>query len=145
MVDGKWFSSNQQYYAYNKAKTFCDTTTASKIMLESNPVEMKNLGKHVLGFDHKVWSNTKVEVMKRGLQAKFKNERLREILLDTKDATLMEASPYDKFWGVGLSKNNRRIWQKNNWHGHAKNMMGQLLYEIRLDLKREEHEKTEEY
>ena len=66
---------------------------------------------------------------------------MKQFLLDTEDATLMEASPFDKFWGVGLSKDNPRIWRQNNWHGSAQNMMGKLLYEQRLELK---HELAEE-
>ena len=89
LVDGKIFSCQEQHYTYHKAKTFGDTETAKKIMKTKNPVEMKNLGKHIKQFDYKVWSNNKVEVMRAGLEAKLKNEKLRQFLLDTEDATLM--------------------------------------------------------
>ena len=77
--------------------------------------------------------------MEQGLRAKFINPDLRKFLIDTQDATLMEASPYDKFWGVGLPLNNPRIWHQNNWHGVAENTMGRLLHELRTELKREEN------
>lgn len=138
LVDGKMFRCQEQYYTYNKAKTFGDQETAQKIMKEQNPAVMKQLGKHVAGFNHDTWNNRKVDVMRRGLKEKFRNEYLREYLLGTKNAILMEANPYDKFWGVGLSKYSPAIWKKMSWVGKAQNMMGQLLHELRTELNRED-------
>ena len=55
----------------------------------------------------------------------------------------MEASPYDRFWGV-ISKYNPKIWQKNNWLGKAENMMGKLLYELRIEINREDYKDYDE-
>ena len=72
--------------------------------------------------------------MKHRLKSKFKDEKLKQFLLNTKDAILIEGSPYEKFWGVGLAMSNPRI----NWLGNAQNKMGQLLNELRTQLKHEE-------
>ena len=72
--------------------------------------------------------------MKIGLEAKFRDTKL---LVGTGDSVLMEASPFDKFWGVGLSMYNHRIWTKNNWIGTAKNTMGLLLSDLRREIRHE--------
>ena len=58
------FRCQEQYYTYNKAKTFGDQLTAQKIMKERNPAVMKQLGKIGAGFDHGTWNNRKVDVMR---------------------------------------------------------------------------------
>ena len=106
-------------------------------MTEEKPAEMKKLGKTIKGFVHSVWSERKVGIMEKGLKAKFKNPELKKFLIGTREATIMEASPYDRFWGVGLPLTNSRIWNRNNWHGVAENTMGRLLHELRIELNRE--------
>lgn len=135
------YNCQEQHYTQQKALAFNDFTTADKIMKETDPAAMKQLGKRIKNFDHKIWDVKKVEVMCIGLAGKFKDPTLRTFLLNTGNSTLMEASPYDKFWGVGLSMFNPRIWMKNNWHGNAANTMGRLLDQTRRDIKHELMEK----
>ena len=68
-------------------------------MKETNPATMKKLGKNIKNYDHKTWKDKKVEVMRIGLQSKFRDPKLSTFLLNTGEDTLMEASPNDKFWG----------------------------------------------
>ena len=137
IVDQQKISCQEQHYTYHKSMTFNDRQTANRIMKEHRPSEMKKLGKHISGYVHKVWKSKKVEVMRHGLHAKFKNSDLKHFLLGTGKTILMEASPNDKFWGTGMSMYNPRIWATNNWIGNAENTMGKLLHEIRTELKRE--------
>lgn len=137
------YSCSEQHYTQQKALTFSDYATANKIMKETNPATMKKLGKNVKNYDHKTWKDKKVEVMRIGLQSKFRDPKLSTFLLNTGEDTLMEASPNDKFWGVGLSMDNPRIWNTNNWWGRAENKMGSLLSEIRQEIRRETHSKIE--
>lgn len=63
--------------------TFNDRDTAAKIMKEHKPAEMKRQGKNVSGYVHTVWRSRKVDVMRRGLETKFKNNNLKHFLLST--------------------------------------------------------------
>jgi ribA/ribD-fused uncharacterized protein len=68
---------------------------------------------------HPNWDNMKLEVMRRAVYAKFsQNPTLRQALLDTKDAELIEDSPTDHFWGSGAS-------------GTGKNWLGKILMDVR--------------
>ena len=114
-VEGNNYNCQEQHYTQQKALAFNDFKTAEKIMKETKPANMKRLGKNINNYDNKIWREKKETVMKRGLTAKFRDQKLQSFLLGTGSATLMEASPYDQFWGVGLSMYNARIWKKNNW------------------------------
>ena len=75
--------------------------------------------------------------MRWGLKAKFEqNQDLKTFLLNTKNMMLVEASPHDKFWGVGMSMRNKNIWKKKSWLGYSKNQLGILLMELRSNLKK---------
>ena len=63
------------------------------------------------------------------LKEKFRNPKMRQILLDTGDKTLVEGSPFDKIWGVGIADNDDRILNEANWRG--KNLLGKALEEVR--------------
>ena len=84
-------------------------------------------------FNISAWSEVCADFMKIGLQAKFQqNEHLARYLKNTGVTKLVEANPRDKFWGVGLSLWDDKIWNPDNWTG--KNMLGLLLEEIRKKL-----------
>ena len=100
-VEGNEYNCQEQHYTQQKALTFYDFKTAKKIMKETKPANMKRLDKN------KIWRNKKESVKKR----------LKDFLLGTGSATLSEASPYDRFLGVGFSFNNPRIWKTNKWWG----------------------------
>ena len=75
------------------------------------------------------------EVMKTGLMAKFgQNEELKTFLLNTGQTTLVECSPTDRFWGIGMKLENINAYKKNSWIGKAQNQLGLLLMDIRRDL-----------
>ena len=136
-VENVTYSCSEQHYTHKKSLAFNDHKTAELIMNEEKPVNMKRLGSNIKNFDHKVWNSRKVEVMKIGLEAKFRDTKLRSFLLGTGDSVLMEASPFDKFWGVGLLMYNHRIWTKKNWIGTATNTMGLLLSDLRREIRHE--------
>ena len=64
----------------------------------------------------------------------MKNPELKEILLATGDHIIVEASPYDRIWGVGLSEENDDLY-KGNWNGQ--NLLGKALMEVREKLRME--------
>lgn len=80
----------------------------------------------------RIWSAKRYHAMVQALEAKFTDPELRQILLDTGDRIIVEASPYDRIWGVGLSENDDDLYA-GNWKGQ--NLLGKALMEVRDKLK----------
>ena len=57
---------------------------------------------------------------------------LKEILLSTGNKVLVEASPKDTIWGIGLSVNDENIEDKNCWRGT--NYLGYELTRLKFKL-----------
>ena len=107
IYDGKEFKNSEQAFMYLKAKLFNDTIMMEKILLKSNPMICKNLGRAVKPFDSSIFEEHKYQFMLEVLYAKFyQNENLKIKLLNTGDALLVEASPIDKIWGIGMDVNH---------------------------------------
>ncbi|KAL4236589.1 hypothetical protein ACF0H5_004974 [Mactra antiquata] len=129
-VDGEEYCCMEQYMHHQKALTFKDMKTAREIMLTTEPKLHKKLGRQVTSFDPKKWATESVEVVRKGNIEKFsQNKRYREIMFSTYPKTLVEASPRDKVWGIGLGKNNEKAKDRSQWRG--KNLLGQTLTEVR--------------
>jgi ribA/ribD-fused uncharacterized protein len=119
------FNCCEQYMMYMKAATFGDWDTAEKVMRTLNPKEQKQLGREVKPFDRDVWNSVARQIVYDGNYAKFTQHRdLKIALLSTAGSTLVEASPVDKIWGIGLAADNplaldRKTWKGTNWLGEA--------------------------
>lgn len=102
-------------------------------MRSNNPKEIKVLGRQVKNFDENIWKKNRYSIILNGNYAKFmQNEDLRLFLISTKDSILVEASPYDKIWGIGMSANNENIENPLLWRGL--NLLGFALMEVRDEL-----------
>lgn len=132
-IDGVTFNSAEQYMMYGKAMLFGDEITAKKILESKNVREQKQLGRQVVGFDKLKWELNAPEIVYKGNREKFiQNNEFLELLLSTKGQTIVEASPDDNIWGIGLSKgqneaNSILTWQGTNW-------LGIVLTELREEL-----------
>lgn len=127
------YNCAEQYMMYHKAMTFNDTYTANKIMATDNPREQKKLGRLVQNFNAAKWDQVKFDIVLEGNRLKFtQNDDLLEELIKTGDTEMVEASPYDKIWGVGLSEDDPRIHNKENWQGE--NLLGKVLDQVRLEI-----------
>lgn len=93
---------------YKKAILFDDQDIADKIVLEPEPKKQKALGRKVKGFDDKTWNAERETIVEEGNWWKFTRPKgdLRKMLLETGDRLLVEASPYDRIWGVGYDAAN---------------------------------------
>lgn len=130
------FYNTEQAFMWEKAKFFGDDEIAELILHTQNPKEAKALGRKVRGFDAERWMIGSYIVMMAVNHAKYnQNPRLKKILLATGDKTLVEASPYDKIWGIGLSENDDRCLDEHQWQGM--NLLGKALIEVRYQLKEE--------
>lgn len=119
-----------------KASLMNDSEVFCKILKSKDPRLIKAYGRVVKKFDDELWLNNVEEIAYDIVYQKFKkNENIQEILLSTEDAILVEASPYDKLWGVGLNQNNADIYDISKWRG--KNILGYALMKVREQLKNE--------
>jgi ribA/ribD-fused uncharacterized protein len=135
-IDNIQFINSEQYFMWRKLKEFDpDNDQLEKELLKStNSAEMKAIGQQVKNYKDKVWATIRYDVMKTGLLQKFiQNPHLLTKLLNTKDAILVEASPRDKIWGIGLNAEHAMSVGKENWPGE--NLLGKCLMEVREMLK----------
>ena len=92
--------------------------------------EAKKLGRQVRNFDQLLWEEKRYEIVKIGNYHKFsQDEHLATFLKQTGDRILVEASPYDNIWGIGLSADAQGIENPHNWKGL--NLLGFALMEVR--------------
>ena len=99
----------------------------------SDPKEIKALGREVRNFDESIWQNYRMEIVITGNLHKFMdNEDLREFLLSTGDKILVEASPYDTVWGIGMKEDDPDCRNPRLWKGE--NLLGFALMDVREKL-----------
>ena len=129
------FYSSEHLFMYFKAKAFNDLISANKIIRTKSPSVAKAIGREVENFDELVWSSLREDYMFKACFEKFiQNESFKQQLLDTNDKTLVEASPTDKIWGIGLKWDNDKVLYENNWKGL--NLLGKSLMKVREHLKK---------
>jgi len=129
-IDNIWYNSGEQWMMAEKAKLFGDKETLAKIMSAVDPREQKAYGRQVKNFDKAKWSAEAPERVFKGCLAKFEqNEDLKKIILSTVGTTLVEASPEDKIWGIGLRKDDPRAQSRETWLGT--NWLGETLMRVR--------------
>lgn len=130
VVDEIEYNCDEQYMMVAKARFFGDEETLEEIMDTDDPREQKRLGRTVQGFDADQWNEVAVNIVTIGNYAKFsQNPEMKEWLLSTEDKILVEASPYDKIWGVGLRESDSRILDREQWRGT--NWLGEALSRVR--------------
>lgn len=130
MVDDVCFNCAEQYMMAEKARIFGDVDTWRRIMASYDPMTIKKLGRKVRNFNAYVWERNRREVVKRGNLAKFgQNPQLMEFLLGTEDKVLVEASPKDTIWGIGLAEDAAEVCNPRLWKGE--NLLGFTLMEVR--------------
>jgi ribA/ribD-fused uncharacterized protein len=115
---------------FSKAKLFGDEEIAEAVLATHLPKEQKALGRKVRGFDLDTWKAKRESIVYVGCREKFaQHPGLRTLLLATAPTELVEASPYDVIWGVGLSEHHPDITDKSKWRGQ--NLLGQALMKVR--------------
>lgn len=129
-VDGVQYFTTEQYMMASKARLFGDEEVLKEIMAANNPHNYKKLGRKIRGFEQELWDARKYDIVVEGNKAKFsQNPELKEFLLSTEDAILVEASPYDKIWGIGLDRETALQGTVDEWQGE--NLLGCALMEVR--------------
>lgn len=129
-ADGVTYASAEHFMMAGKARLFGDTATLAEILQAPTPKEAKALGRKVTPFDGPTWDRECFDIVVQSNLAKFgQNEALREFLLGTQDKVLVEASPYDRIWGIGMAESAPGAQDPAQWRG--RNLLGFALMQAR--------------
>ena len=129
--DDRLFDTIERYMHYKKAMLFNDIHIAEQIMSSSTAYQTKMLGRKVKNFNQKIWDLNKKNIVKTGIQFKFKqNFAISQQLLATGNKYLVEAAKNDKIWGIGYSSSDA-LTNINSW---GQNLLGEILMEIRAEI-----------
>jgi hypothetical protein len=132
-IDGIEYNCCEQYMMHQKALTFGDTETAELIMKAKHPKDQKALGRQVKNFDKAKWDTVSIGIVYKGNYAKFsQNVELADELLATGNKIMVEASPYDTIWGIGMGEKEPGINDPANWRGL--NLLGWSIMLVRKEL-----------
>nr|WP_189105187.1 NADAR family protein [Streptomyces camponoticapitis] len=135
-VDGVEYATAEHWMMAAKARLFDDPEAERKALAASGPAQAKKAGRLVRGFDETVWKRERSGIVVEGNVHKFRQDnRLRDYLLATGDRVLVEASPMDRIWGIGLAADDERAQDPARWRGL--NLLGFALMEARERLRAE--------
>lgn len=133
-VDGVEYATAEHWMMAAKARLFADREAELRVLAAAHPSQAKKAGRQVRDFDEAVWCRERFGIVVEGSMHKFAaHERLREFLLNTGDRVLVEASPVDRIWGIGLAADDERATDPAQWRGP--NLLGFALMETRLRLR----------
>jgi ribA/ribD-fused uncharacterized protein len=133
-IDGVSYRSAEQWMMAAKARLFGDQEALGGILGAKEPLTCKKIGRTVRNYDDGRWSAARFDLVVAGNIAKFgQNEPLREHLLGSHDAILVEAAPRDTIWGIGLGRENRAVHDPLRWRG--RNLLGFALVKVRALLR----------
>lgn len=132
-IEGRSFTTPEHYMMFRKAELFGDHDVAGKVLQAATPRDAKALGRRVRGFDEARWLEHREEIVFTANLAKFsQNSALRAFLLQTEPAILVEASPVDAIWGIGMAADDPRATNPAEWRGL--NLLGFALVKVRVRL-----------
>ena len=129
-VAGSRYATAEHWMMASKARLFGDEEMAARIVEAGSPKQAKELGRKVKGFDGALWDREKNEIVAEGSFQKFsQNKDLGAFLLATGDKVLVEASPVDRIWGIGLAADDEKAANPLLWRGE--NLLGFALMQAR--------------
>ncbi len=133
---GDVYASAEHYMMAEKARLFGDLAIREQVLATKDPRKAKALGREVKNFDPVVWEQHRFDIVVAGNLAKFRAyPEQRAFLLGTGDQILVEASPQDRIWGIGLAEDDADAADPNKWQGL--NLLGFALHQVRSQLSKE--------
>lgn len=124
------YNCAEQFMMMGKAYLFDDHGMANAMSKITNPAKLRTFGRQVKNFNQETWDEYMEGIVILGNYLKFTQNPMMLIkLMDTGDAVLIEGSPYDKIWGVGMRFDDPRIANRDNWKGQ--NRLGICLGIVR--------------
>ncbi|WP_415951432.1 NADAR family protein [Streptomyces sp. KLOTTS4A1] len=134
VVDGVRYATAEHWMMAAKARLFGDAEAERKALAAASPAAAKKAGRLVRGFDEAVWERERFRIVVEGSVHKFAGDPdLRTYLLRTGERVLVEASPMDRIWGIGLAATDQRAGDPGRWRGL--NLLGFALMEARERLR----------
>ena len=135
VIDDFEYLHVEQYIMAQKAKLFHDSKRYTAILKSNKQWEVKALGREITPFDNTIWIAHRSKIAKVAIKAKFEqNKDLYKKLLATDNAILVEASPKDKIWGIGLDAETASHTDCKDWPGEG--ILGDILMEVREELRK---------
>lgn len=129
------FNCGEQYMMYCKASLMNDKESLKEVMKTSDPRQQKKIGRNIKNFNSELWDKNKFAVMMIGLTEKFRqNPDLKKQLLEEDCDIFVEASPYDRIWGIGYLAQDAEDFV-SDW---GENLLGKIITLIRFKLQAEE-------
>jgi ribA/ribD-fused uncharacterized protein len=129
-VDGVRYATAEHFMMAAKARLFGDAAALARVLASRTPADAKAIGREVRDYDDAAWERARVDAVVRGNVAKFaQHEDLRRFLVGTRELVLVEASPRDTIWGIGLGASNPKARDPARWRG--RNLLGFALMEAR--------------
>lgn len=129
-VDGREYASAEHWMMWSKAMLFGDKAVAERVLAAKSPAEAKKLGRQVKGFTEAEWEQARRDIVVAGSVAKFgQHPDLKAFLERTGERVLVEASPLDRVWGIGLAADDPRAADPAQWQGE--NLLGFALMQAR--------------
>lgn len=133
-VAGVYYNTAEHWMMAQKAIIFNDSEALERIIKAKHPKEAKDLGRKVKGFNEGVWNKYRYASVLSGNKYKFtQNKEYHDILMATGDKVLVEASPVDTIWGIGLAEEDNNANNPLKWKGL--NLLGFVLTDLREQLK----------
>ena len=132
---GNRFPTTEHAFMWEKANKFGQEKIANQIKQIPHPSGAKALGRKIPNFDKDFWDKISYDIMVEVNRPKW--IKLKSVLELTENKIIVEASPYDKIWGVGLDQTNPKILYESNWKG--KNLLGKVIMQLRRENKLENH------
>lgn len=133
-IDGVEYNCAEQYMMAKKALMFHDIDSYRNIMISDKPDDQKALGKMVTAFHKPTWEKYCRKIVYDGNMAKFtQNPAMLRELIASGNREIVEASPQDRIWGIGLHETHPDILDKTKWQGT--NWLGIAIMEVREILK----------
>ncbi|MFF7244046.1 NADAR family protein [Embleya sp. NPDC008237] len=132
-VDAVTYRTAEHWMMAGKARMFGDEDAERRVVAAAHPKTAKTIGRQVRGFDERRWVDERFELIVRGNVAKFgQHPAMGAFLLGTGQRVLVEASPLDRIWGIGLAADDERAGNPELWRGS--NLLGFALMEARARL-----------
>lgn len=133
VIEGDAYPTAEHWMMAGKARMFSDDKALAAILAAGSPKQAKALGREVRGFDAARWDDAKREIVMSGNLAKFsQHKELGQFLLSTGNKVIVEASPVDRVWGIGLAADDQRAENPLQWRGE--NLLGFVLMDVRDQL-----------
>lgn len=132
-ADGLRFATAEHYMMWSKARLFGDDDAAQAVLQAPGPAQAKKIGRLVKGFEEDAWVAHRWQIVVDASVGKFGSDpALRAYLLGTSRRVLVEASPRDRIWGIGMGASNEHAQDPARWRGL--NLLGFALMEARQRL-----------